>query len=72
MVDAGSHKSNLTDQAIYVLLSDTTSFDLGSKNKLASVSYGGGSTGGENATCTYSYSTFNALTVNGPANNATA
>jgi len=72
MVDAGSHKSNLTDQAIYVLLSDSTIFDLGSKNKLASVSYGGGSTGGENATCTYSYSTFNALTVNGPANNATA
>ena len=68
MVDAGSHKSNLTDQAIYVDMSDGTTFDLGTKNKLASVSYGGGSTGGENATCTYSYSTFNALTVNGPDN----
>ena len=68
MVDAGSHKSNLTDQKIYVLMADGTIFNLGTKNKLASVSYGGGSTGGENATCTYSYSTFNALTVTGPSN----
>lgn len=72
MVDAGSHKSNLVDQKIYILMSDSTIFNLGNKNKLASVSYGGGSTGGENATCTYSYSTFNALTVNGPRNDATA
>jgi len=72
MVDAGSHQANLTDQAIYIVLTDSTILDLGTKNKLASVSYGGGSTGGENATCTYSYSTFNALTVTGLANNATA
>ena len=39
--------------------------NLGTKNKLSSVSYSGGDTGGGNATCTYSYSTFNDLKVDG-------
>lgn len=41
------------------------SFDLGSQNKLASVNYSGGDTGGGNATITYSYTTFNELEING-------
>ena len=40
-----------------------TRLDLGDKNKLTSVSYSGGDTGGGNATVTFSYSTFNDLTV---------
>ena len=38
-------------------------FDLGSKNKLTSVSYTGGDTGGGNATVTFSYQGFNKLLV---------
>ena len=37
--------------------------DVGSKNKLTSVTWGGGDTGGANATITYSYRNFNDLTV---------
>ena len=37
--------------------------DVGSKNKLPSVTWGGGDTGGANATITYSYRNFNDLTV---------
>tara|TARA_R110000824_G_scaffold219415_2_gene406310 strand:- start:2134 stop:3051 length:918 start_codon:yes stop_codon:yes gene_type:complete len=38
-------------------------FNLGDANKLTTYTYGGGSTGGENATITYSYRNFNDLTV---------
>jgi len=38
-------------------------FDLGKKNRLSSVSYGGGDAGGGNATTTYSYTNFNDLDV---------
>jgi hypothetical protein len=38
-------------------------FDLGDQNKLTSVNYSGGDTGGGNATITYSYSTYNELTI---------
>ena len=67
LVDASSKYDNLANQAIYVVLSDTTIFDLGTINKLSSVTYTGGSTGGENATVTYSYQGFNEFQVNGPA-----
>lgn len=40
-------------------------FDLGAKNKLTSVNYSGGDTGGGNATVTYSYSTYNELDITG-------
>ena len=42
-----------------------TILDLGVKNKLSSVSYSGGDTGGGNVTVSYSYSNFNVLTVQG-------
>ena len=37
-------------------------WDLGTKNKLTGVTWGGGSTGGENATVTFSYRNFNEFT----------
>lgn len=40
-------------------------FDLGTQNRLQSVSYAGGDTGGGNVTITYSYSTYNDLTITG-------
>ena len=54
---------NLTDETIRIATCDGTRIYLGKKNKLSSVSYGGGDAGGGNATVTYSYSTFNDFTV---------
>ena len=50
-------------QAIDLYLREGARFDLGNKNKLASVTYGGGDAGGGNATVTYNYSNFNRLSV---------
>jgi hypothetical protein len=44
-----------TNDALYI--------DLGTKNRLTSVNYAGGDTGGGNATVTYSYQTFNKFNV---------
>lgn len=44
---------------------DAYTFNLGDKCKLTSVNYSGGDTGGGNATVTYSYSTYNELTITG-------
>lgn len=57
--------SNLTDEAILIRTCDGTSIDLGNKNKLSSVQYGGGDTAGGNSTVTYSFSNFNDLLVSG-------
>lgn len=58
-------ESNLTDRTIIVTTDDSTYVDLGTRNKLSSVTYGGANAGvnGGNATVTYSYSNFNDLTV---------
>lgn len=40
-------------------------FNMGAKNRLQSVNYTGGDTGGGNVTITYSYSTYNELTITG-------
>lgn len=58
--------SNTSEETIKVALQDGSVFSLGSKNRLSSVTYGGGDAGGGNATITYSYSTFNDLTVTHP------
>lgn len=42
-------------------------FNLGDQNRLQSVAYAGGDTGGGNVTVTYSYSTYNTLDITGPA-----
>lgn len=49
----------LVNQPIKIVLCDGTTFDLGTKNKLTTVNYQGGDTGGGNATITYSYQTYN-------------
>jgi|TARA_B100000085_G_scaffold284805_1_gene318871 hypothetical protein len=54
---------NLADRKIRIATCEGTRIYLGEKNKLASVSYGGGDAGGGNVTVTYSYTTFNDFTV---------
>jgi hypothetical protein len=59
---------NLTDKEIAIRIcgattSDSMIIDLGTKNKLTSVNYTGGDTGGGNATTTYSFQTFNKLNI---------
>jgi hypothetical protein len=54
---------NLLDQRIYLETCEGTKLHLGTKNKLTSVNYTGGDTGGGNVTVTYSYSNFNDLIV---------
>ena len=55
--------ANLTDRTIRIATCEDLRVFLGNKNKLASVTYGGGDAGGGNATVTYSYTTFNDFTV---------
>jgi hypothetical protein len=59
----GGSGFNLIDQQIYIVMQDSTKINLGTRNKLASVSYGGADAGGGNATVTYSYTTFNDFVV---------
>lgn len=54
---------NLTDNQIKIIDDANSEIDLGLKNKLSSVSYSGGDTGGGNATVTYAFSNFNDLQV---------
>lgn len=55
--------NNLTNRTIKIRLHDSTLLNLGTKNKLSSVSFSGGDTGGGNVTCTYTFNNFNSLTV---------
>ena len=65
---SGTHP-NLANEDIVIKDTAGTILNLGDssngKNKLTSVSYTGGDTGGGNATVTFSYSNFNVLTVDG-------
>jgi hypothetical protein len=54
---------NLVDQEIVLKDDAGTVIDLSNKNKLSSISYSGGDTGGGNSNVTYSYTNFNALIV---------
>ena len=60
--------NNLTDEPILIKLCDGTQIALGTKNKLSSVSYGGGDAGGGNVTTTFDFVTFNKLSVSGTGN----
>ena len=62
---------NLSNQEIRITACEGTRIYLGTKNKLASVNYGGGDAGGGNVTVTYSYTTFNDFTVMHPHDDAT-
>jgi hypothetical protein len=62
--------TNLVDKSVKIVVcgsgaGDNMTIDLGGKNKLTSVNYSGGDTGGGNATITYSFQTFNKLVVTG-------
>lgn len=67
----GGSGINLRDQTIFIVLQDGTRIDLGNKNKLASVTYGGADAGGGNAACTYTYTTFNDFNVTHPSDPVT-
>ena len=66
----GSH--NLIDEKIFLATCEGTKIHLGNKNKLSSVNYTGGDTGGGNSTVTYSYVTYNDLVVTHAASAQTA
>lgn len=61
-VTAYPEQDNVAVRTISIAAGGHT-FNLGTANKLTTYTYGGGSTGGENATITYSYRNFNDLTV---------
>lgn len=56
----------LSNKPIKIALCDGMVLDLGAKNKVTSVNYQGGDTGGGNATITYSFQTFNDFTYSAP------
>lgn len=58
-----TEETNLKNQKIRIVTCEGTAIDLGHKNKLQSVNYTGGDTGGGNVTITYSYTNFNDLVV---------
>jgi hypothetical protein len=62
-----SNPKALANKPIKIVLCDGMTIDLGSKNKLRSVNYTGGDTGGGNATITYSYVTYNDFDFTGPS-----
>jgi len=55
--------NNTSEENIFFALRGGVTIDIGSKNRLASVSYGGADATGGNASCTYSYTNFNDLDV---------
>lgn len=55
--------NNTQNELIFISVRQGYGWDLGNKNRLSSVTYGGGDAGGGNATCTYSYTNFNDLDV---------
>jgi len=65
-ITAYANGDNTPEQQIKIVLRDGTTFDLGNKNRLSSVNYTGGDAGGGNVSVTYSFSTFNDLTVTAP------
>jgi hypothetical protein len=58
-----SGRHNLVDETIFIESCEGTRIFLGTKNKLTSVNYTGGDTGGGNVSVTYSYTTFNDFVV---------
>lgn len=54
---------NTPDETIKLVLRAGYVIDLGTRNRLSSVSYGGGDAGGGNASCTYSYTNFNVFEI---------
>jgi hypothetical protein len=65
-VNAHADTDNLSDQTIKIRLDDNTQFYMGTKNKLESVSYSGGDTGGGSVTVSMTYAGNNTLTITNP------
>ena len=63
IADAGTGDSANATQGETASDTAIAEFDLGQKNKLTSVTWGGGDTGGANSTITYSYRNFNDLRI---------
>jgi len=63
LYDTVNSGNNTGEENIYFRLRGGYAFDLGSKNRLTSVTYGGGDATGGNVTTTYSYTNFNDLDV---------
>ena len=62
-VDVGESASALASEEIKLVFDQGLTIDLGTKNKLASVNFTGGGAGGDNATISYSYKTYNTFVV---------
>lgn len=65
-VNTEDYGNNTSEETIMVKLHDGTVFDLGTKSRLSSVNYTGADAGGGNGSMTYSYSTYNSMTVTHP------
>lgn len=61
--NANEETTNLVDNQIYIVIGTTFGLDLGTKNKLTSITTNGGDATGGNMTVTYNYSNFNSFTV---------
>ncbi len=61
--------NNLVDERIKIVMQEGLQIELGTKNRLQSVTWGGANagSGGGNATCTYNYRNFNFCSVFHPA-----
>lgn len=68
LVNALETQDNLVNEAIIIRMREGTTIQLGNKNKLSNVTYGGGDagTGGGNVTVTYNYITYNDFIVTHP------
>tara|TARA_B100001564_G_scaffold351018_1_gene356271 strand:- start:54 stop:1103 length:1050 start_codon:yes stop_codon:yes gene_type:complete len=69
-VNCEEASDNIGNEEIIIRAGNTTSqqitLNLGNRNKLTSISYGGGDATGGNATITFGYINYNHLVVNGP------
>lgn len=63
---SGNNGNNLADKTILLNVDNGLKLDLGTKNKLTNVTFGGADAGGGNATTTFSYSNYNDLTITDP------
>jgi hypothetical protein len=62
-ITASGEAKNLSNSSIQIVLDDSTVIQLGNSNKVTSVTYGGGDTGGGNATNTYSMTNSNDFVI---------
>lgn len=62
-INASEEASNLSDHSIQIVCDDSTVLCFGNKNKVTSVTYGGGDAGGGNATVAYSMTNSNDFVI---------